>query len=866
METEVDNTESLTLAALFYEIGRFKSRADGHNGSFLEVGYQWLQSAFPFVAKVVQDNSQLIEQAAKLAAGLKDLPPEQSGDTSALISIFSILNFNAAEHKPHFYAPLKAGNICQYPHEGSLEPNQLKEKYTKLWDGFARECQSLKGTITVPQALLLLEKYTSYIPYVPSPPESPHAGVSLFDHVKLTAALASCLHQARETQLPFLLVGGDFSGVQDFVYRISSKGALKALRGRSFFLELLTEHVINEILRALELSAANIVISAGAIFNLLLPNTERACKALKSAQQKLNEYLLEKHDGKIYLALAAVEVSEDDLVDPEALAEKWRELGQKIAQQKGHKFLDILHDKDQWDAFLRPKRPPDLVNGPQDLSEGVCPWCSKESAQLKRITWQEEEMYGCQACLSKRAIEECQICHRTALLTPLPPPRADVMACSICRNLYHLGEHLYYTRYVIGSKASSDQLDPLQKAIIKLPNLAEATGWIYYYFPLAKTKDSPERAQPEDFQQEFHVLLNDSSVVSSFVINEWDLQWYSLPNARLLALGTYPGFKARARTEEPLQCAEEVPLEFEELVGCAEGMKRLGILRMDVDNLGDVFIQRLQGRSLAHRMALSRAMTYFFKLHLNELCRTESADVFPPGKPQTALINRGSPKMRNVIIVYSGGDDLFIVGTWNDTVELAFDIQQAFEEYTGGSVTLSAGMIVQDEHFPLYQMARFSKKALSVAKANRTTAPSREPDKDSFAIFYPSCILELQGDSLKAHTPAALRWADARKCKELAQEMVEVLGNGRSGDAWELVVSRSLLHNLLRVVKSAHQDGQLSLPKMAYAFSRVSFKDGAKQKQYSKLTEKLMPLQTLCYLHPALVWLEMRLRREEGTP
>lgn len=862
----MDNTESLTLAALFYEIGRFKSRADGHNGSFLEVGYQWLQSAFPSVAKVVQDNSQLIEQAAKLAAGLKDLPPEQSGDTSALISIFSILNFNAAEHKLHFYAPLKAGNICQYPHDGTLEPAQIKQQYQMLWNSFNSECRSLEGAITVPQALLLLEKYTSYIPYGPGPPESPHAGVSLFDHAKLTAALVSCLHQAGKTE-PFLLVGGDFSGVQDFVYRISSKGALKALRGRSFFLEMMTEHVIAEILRALKLSAANIVIGAGAIFNLLLPNTEKACNALKFAQQKLNEYLLNKHDGKLYLALAAVEVSKDDLANPQTLAERWRKLGQEIAKQKGHKFLDILQDKNQRDAFLRPKSPPDLVNGPQALFiNGLCPWCSKEGAQLQRITWQEEEIYGCQDCLSKREIEECQICHRTALLTPLPPPRADVMACSICRNLYHLGEHLYYTRYVIGSKASSDQLDPLQKAIIKLPNLAEATGWIYYYFPLAKTKDSPERAQPEDFQQEFQVLLNDSSVVSSFVINEWDLQWYSLPNARLLALGTYPGFKARARTEEPLQCAEEVPLEFEELVGCAEGMKRLGILRMDVDNLGDVFIQRLQGRSLAHRMALSRAMTYFFKLHLNELCRTESADVFPLGKPQTALINRGSPKMRNVIIVYSGGDDLFIVGTWNDIVELAFDIHHAFEAYTGGSVTLSAGMIVQDEHFPLYQMARFSKKALSAAKANRTTASSREPDKDSFAIFYPSCILELQGDSLKAHTPAALRWADAHECKKLAQEMAEVLGNGRSGAAWELLVSRSLLHNLFRVVENANREGQLSLPKMAYALSRVSFEDGAKQEQYRKLAEKLISLQTLCYLQPALVWLEMRLRREEGTP
>ena len=862
METRVDNTESLTLAALFYEIGRFKCRANGYSDSFLQAGHQWLQSVFPPIAQAVQDqgNSGLIEQAAKLAAGFIDggLPSEPQRDTGALISIFSVLDTRAQQRASLFYYPQKISSVCQYPVD-VITPKELTRRYKEQWQEFDRECQSLKKSITVPQALLLLERNTSYIPYVPSPPNSPYAGISLFDHAKLTAALASCLRLARKHKSPFLLVGGDFSGVQDFVYRISSKGALKALRGRSFFLELLAEHVIAEILRALELSAANIVVSAGAIFNLLLPNTEKACNALKFAQQRLNQYLLDKHDGKLYLALASVAVSNSDLANSQAFAEKWRELGQEIAKQKGHKFSELLRGGSQRGSLLQSKPPLDDQKPSLFKNDHVCPWCGS-TAQLKCITWQEEEIYGCATCLpddKKLKPDECQICHRIALLTQLPPPRADVLACSICRNLYHLGEHLYDVRYVIGVRSDkpNDKFDPTQKAIIKLPDLMEDKKWIYYYFFKAET---PPPVLPTE--------LNHSSVVSSFVINKWDLEWYSLSNTRLLALGNYPGFKARARRAgKPLNGAEEVPLEFAELVERAKGMKRLGVLCMDVDNLGDVFIYGLKGRSLAHRMALSRAMTYFFKLHLNELCLANSADAFAEGR-QTALIASSGFKMRHAIIVYSGGDDLFIVGTWNDIVELAFDIHQAFEKYTGGSVTLSAGVIVQDENFPLYQMARFSKKALSAAKANCTTLSSRGPDKDSFALFHPSLILELQGDSLKAHTPAALRWPDAHQCRDLAQEMAKVLGNGRGGDDWELLVSRSLLHNLFKVVQSAHREEQLSLPKLAYALSRVSFEDNAKQEQYRKLAQKLMSLETLCYLHPALVWLEMRLRREESRP
>lgn len=32
--------------------------------------------------------------------------------------------------------------------------------------------------------------------------------------------------------------------------------------------------------------------------------------------------------------------------------------------------------------------------------------------------------------------------------------------------------------------------------------------------------------------------------------------------------------------------------------------------------------------------------------------------------------------IRNAVICYSGGDDLFIVGAWNEIIELAIDIQK----------------------------------------------------------------------------------------------------------------------------------------------------------------------------------------------
>jgi CRISPR-associated protein Csm1 len=55
----------------------------------------------------------------------------------------------------------------------------------------------------------------------------------------------------------------DISGIQKFIYTISSKGALKGLRSRSFYLEMLLQHVIDCLLDKCGLSRANLIYSGG---------------------------------------------------------------------------------------------------------------------------------------------------------------------------------------------------------------------------------------------------------------------------------------------------------------------------------------------------------------------------------------------------------------------------------------------------------------------------------------------------------------------------------------------------------------------------------------------------------------------------
>ena len=66
--------------------------------------------------------------------------------------------------------------------------------------------------------------------------------------------------------------------------------AMKSLRGRSFYLELFAEHIIDEVLSELELSRVNLLYSGGSHFYLLLPNTEKSKEVLKQYKEKISPF------------------------------------------------------------------------------------------------------------------------------------------------------------------------------------------------------------------------------------------------------------------------------------------------------------------------------------------------------------------------------------------------------------------------------------------------------------------------------------------------------------------------------------------------------------------------------------------------
>jgi CRISPR-associated protein Csm1 len=165
----------------------------------------------------------------------------------------------------------------------------VSAQYEDLWDKVVYpeldawkgrenwETQSLESYFTT--LLALLQKHLTFVPsatpWQADEDDRVIPDVSLFDHLRITAALAACLRAGfsdeeiltfgeQENRPVALLVRGDFSGIQSFIYRITRpdnertfREAARRLRGRSFYLTLLGEIIAHQLLEWLGLPPSN---------------------------------------------------------------------------------------------------------------------------------------------------------------------------------------------------------------------------------------------------------------------------------------------------------------------------------------------------------------------------------------------------------------------------------------------------------------------------------------------------------------------------------------------------------------------------------------------------------------------------------
>ena len=128
----------------------------------------------------------------------------------------------------------------------------------------------------------------------------------------------------------FLLYTADFSRIQRFIYTVHTEGALRSLRSRSFFLELLMEHYMDELLDGCGLTRTNIIYSGGGHCYLLLPNTAAVQQTLADWNRAFNGWLNEQFGVQLFLANGWTPCSANDLCNVPAEASPYKATPRQI--------------------------------------------------------------------------------------------------------------------------------------------------------------------------------------------------------------------------------------------------------------------------------------------------------------------------------------------------------------------------------------------------------------------------------------------------------------------------------------------------------------------------------------------------------
>lgn len=825
----VDEIERIVISSLLHDIGkvvqRSKSDERAREKKHQEWGAEWIEKIFTVLSEEeriyltsaskyhhwlkegdpkagelsINKEPQskiwfnwLIYEADNLSAGERETKREKWEKNQPLTSIFWKIRINDDSRNDYHYKntpwvyPLEElGEKIVYPHPFEKNKNLLSSSsYELILNKLEKDIKNLLDSRKLSSDFLLpiLERYLSFVPsetgvssdYYQNP------DVSLYDHLKLASAIALCMYLFLEEKYGkrwkeeprkyllendeemFLLIGGDISGIQDFIYTITSKNALKSLRGRSFYLTLLTEHVVLKLIQNLNLKNVCVIYKGGGTFFILAPNTETVKEKVIEYDKDLNRYLFNKFNGKLFFAIDFISFFKNAFyIDYQGkrIFDYWEELEEKINLKKKRKFSEIFTKSDF---------------EPQNFYTDECDVCKKSIS--------EEE---------KKETE-------------------DLILCEECYSFIKSGETLKNSKYLVLQKEENR---------LKEDNVIKIENWFW-----SLCKDLPEIDK-----------------IEIFTINKFEPGYIPLWIANYSAEGG----------------------NFEEIVKKGEGAEYLGTLRMDVDNLGYLIFKGLpeNQRTFSRIATFSRLIQIFFsrgiqQISCGNLCelKDERNEEIYPLKLNNSKQGISDLK-REIVVVYSGGDDLLVSGAWNDCLEFAFDVRKAFKYYTclNPDIDISGGFVITHYSAPVYHISEIAGKAEDESKS----IEEKFGRKGKFFPFY----------SHQSSIKRPLKW---EKWEELVNEVIFnflKLGKWENGEFLP-EFSKSFIYKLYRLSYQANKTGAFSLPLTFDAFNRAKRREWEKDEEKLKIWEKLrqtfLNLENLKIMISPLQWIDLYLRKKGG--
>ncbi|MBN1933084.1 MAG: type III-A CRISPR-associated protein Cas10/Csm1 [Anaerolineae bacterium] len=688
------------LAGLLHDVGKFAQRADVGKReltdaeSLDEVRYAHALHSDSFVHECVPpalrghltaprrhhrpqfDQDYQVQLADWLSSGERD---EVQSDQRVpfLLSPFARLQ----EHKATAYLPLRRLDpdnldIFAAPGQPADWRDEYRDQYKALWDEFTAACTALPDENLFVYLESLYGLLLEFTWCIPSAWYNAEPDVSLYDHARTTAALAACLAAD----------GRDAVWCRTVTAALGQKQAAGTapqeicllvggdLNGVQSFIYTLSSAGTAKSLRARSfylqlLTDAMVrylldelglpltnVLYAGGGGFQLLAPISAAAR-LETARAEISRRLLDIHSADLGLTLAWTPVQAGEFVEFKAPRAR---LGRLIGQAKRRPFAHL-------DAETLARQ--------VGVALPFDPGGSPESA--------------------------CAVCGA-------PDPEMD-KKCAFCDSLEQLGRRLPRATHLLAFSVT-----PMQAG--RAHHWQEGLRALGLDVCVVNAADRPSLSEETSVPRDARL----ARVWRLGAENKHDAavrtQLGSLP--QVWAYRPFAQLTPRRWNKETGQV--EIAT-FDDLADeSAQGIRRWGVLRADVDNLGSLFVDGFERPTLSRTASLSLALQLFFEGYVPTIGKRWNC--FGPAWEQK---ERPAPQLwqdglrDKLYVQYAGGDDLFLVGAWDALPEFAARLRAEFARYAchNPALTLSVGIALADAKFPLYQAARWAGEAEEAAKA-----------------------------------------------------------------------------------------------------------------------------------------------------
>lgn len=600
----------------------------------------WHEYGFTCPMSIFSDDLKEIEaKAIQAAKGMED-KSDYIADfniTKQLPHLISSATLLDKKRENVFLPVEKFSNTAIFPVKENYKLAEIEEKYKNIYNELISDIVCVLNNAEKDKSILMTSAaldsiFFKYLSNIPAFYTGDNDDISLYEYAKVVSAFSSAGYMQKDSlNGKFALIRGDFFSIQSFIFNkdAASKNPANSLRGKSFYVSLMSDIASLNVLETLNLPYFNLMMNAAGQFVILSDYNDEISQKLLALKNEMEIWLYNKYYASVSMGLSVLACSIDDFN-----SSKFNLL-----------LLKLLGEK--------------------------------EKSKATRFNLTEEKPYIF-ADYYKHFTENSSKCEYCGIM---PKKDNKFSACDNCLLYLQYGQNLRTSKYLYIIKNKNGEF--FNKYSISFDENKKADAFMRMHIDMQDKADKSYNYQDVIHYRSYVAVDND--VIRSFA----DIAAYSMDKS---------------------------------------GANILAVLKADVDNLGLIFACGLsekdsngkvtRGRlTFSRTNMLSRLIHNFFSYHLYMIMQE---------------------KKLNIYTVFAGGDDLFLVGRYDEVIKTAKILYDEFERFTNKNkeITISCGIGFYNDSLPVWFMAEDAEHRLEKAKHFRAKGQEASIIKGNISLLY----------------------------------------------------------------------------------------------------------------------------------